>query len=362
MGKKGPTLHEVAERAGVSIATVSRVARGLDQISSQTRSRVLAAIEELNYRPSHFGRALVKRRHGTLGIVFPGLRGPYYSEVIHGFELEAVAAGMSLLILGTETLKQADAQVLGMADRADGIAIMGGTVDDELIFRLLARGVPVVTMARTRLKGIPNTRVDNYSSTLALVTHLIHGHGHKNLVFIGNIEGAPDATERWRGFVDAHTMAGLEVPQTPFHSAWEQASGVQAGLQIVEMSERPAAVVCGNDEIAAGMLTCFAALGIRVPHEIAVTGWDDGPYARYTAPPLTTIRQPARALGMETARSALARIERPGDPAEETVLSTEPVIRASCGCAFDPETGFRAVVEKFGLNQEGLLIENQMLR
>mgnify|MGYP000952985312 CR=1 FL=1 len=90
MRTKGPTLHEVAERAGVSIATVSRVARGLDQISDETRARVQAAIDELNYRPSHFGQALVRRRHGTLGIVFPGISGPYYSEVIHGYEMEAI--------------------------------------------------------------------------------------------------------------------------------------------------------------------------------------------------------------------------------------------------------------------------------
>jgi LacI family transcriptional regulator len=360
MGKKGPTLHEVAERAGVSIATVSRVARGLDQISTQTRSRVLAAIDELNYRPSHFGRALVKRRHDTLGIVFPGLRGPYYSEVIHGFELEAVAAAKSLLILGTETLKHADAQVLGMADRADGIAIMGGTVDDELVLRLVLRGVPIVTMAHAKMAGIPNTRVDNYSSTLALTTHLIHEHGYRRLAFIGNIVGAPDATERWRGFVDAHTRARLAPPAGPLHSAWEQASGVQAGLQILEMGDRPDAIVCGNDEIAAGIMSCFAALGIRVPQEMAVTGWDDGPYARYTSPPLTTVRQPARALGMETARSLLARIEHPGEVAEETVLSTEPVIRASCGCPFDPATGFLPTVSELGLHKEGILIHDQL--
>lgn len=340
MGTKGPTLHEVADRAGVSIATVSRVARGLDQISVDTRSRVLAAIDELNYRPSHFGRALVKRRHGTLGIVFPGLRGPYYSEVIHGFEVEAVAAEMSLLILGTEMLPRADAQVLGMADRADGLAVMGGTIGDDLILRLAARGVRIVTMARTRLAGIPNTRVDNFASTLALVTHLIQGHGYDRLAFVGNIVGAPDAHERWHGFVQAHRDAGLAPPVEPLSSAFEQASGVQAALRILDLPERPRAIVCGNDEVATGMLSTLAARGIRVPHDIAVTGWDDGPFARYATPPLTTVSQPARALGQQTARTLLYQIEHGGPFEHEVVLSTEPIIRASCGCPFDPATGF----------------------
>lgn len=339
-GSRGITLHQVADRAGVSIATVSRVARGLDQISAETRGRVLAAIEELNYRPSHFGRALVKRRHGALGIVFPGLRGPYYSEVIHGFEVEAVAASMSLLILGTELHRQADAQVLGMADRADGLAVMGGTIDDDLILRLAGRGVPIVTMARTRLAGIANTRVDNFASTLALVTHLIRHHGYRRLEFVGNIVGVPDAADRWRGFVEAHREAGLTPPPEPISSAYEQASGVQAALRILDLPQRPRALVCGNDEVATGLLSSLAASGVRVPDDIAVTGWDDGPFARYATPPLTTVSQPARALGQQTARSLLYQIEH-GEPIEhEVVLSTEPIIRASCGCPFDPATGF----------------------
>ncbi|MEJ7900849.1 MAG: LacI family DNA-binding transcriptional regulator [Thermomicrobiales bacterium] len=363
MGAKGPrgtTLHEVADRAGVSIATVSRVARGLDQISVGTRAKVLAAIDELNDHPSHFGRALVKRRHGTLGIVFPGLRGPYYSEVIHGFEVEAVAAEMSLLILGTELLGNADAQVRGMADRADGLAVMGGTIGDDLILRLAARGVPIATMARTRLAGIPNTRVDNFASTLALVTHLIQIHGYDRLAFVGNIIGAPDAHERWRGFLQAHRDADLTPPGEPLSSAFEQASGAQAALRILDMSNRPRAIVCGNDEIATGMLSSFAASGVHVPHEIAVTGWDDGPFARYATPPLTTISQPARALGQQTARTLLYQIEH-GQPIEhEVVLSTEPIIRASCGCPFDPVTDFTMFAGDLNAYQEGARINNQV--
>jgi LacI family transcriptional regulator len=336
MGLKGPTLHEVANLAGVSIATVSRVARGLDHVAPETRDRVAAAIDELNYRPSHFGRALVKRRHGALGIVFPGLRGPYYSEVIHGFELAAIEAELSLLILGTELLPSAEHQVLGMADRADGLAIMGVTVGDDLIRRLAARGVPVVTMARPRIDGIPNTRVDNYSSTVALVTHLIHDHHYSRLAFVGNIVGAPDAADRWAGFVQAHRDANLTPPDAPISSAWEPVAGMNAAWQILDMPDRPQAVVCGNDEIATGMLSAFASTGVRVPGEIAVTGWDDGPYSEYTTPPLTTVSQPARALGQETARILLAMINGKGDFPDEVVLSTEPILRASCGCRYRP--------------------------
>ncbi|MDQ3656682.1 MAG: substrate-binding domain-containing protein [Chloroflexota bacterium] len=234
---------------------------------------------------------------------------------------------------------------------------MGGTIGDDLILRLAARGVRIVTMARPQLSGIPNTRVDNYASTLALVTHLIQTHGYDRLAFVGNIVGAPDARERWHGFVHAHRDAGLAPPVEPLSSAFEQTSGVQAALRILDMPKRPRAIVCGNDEIATGMLSSFAASGVRVPREIAVTGWDDGPFARYATPPLTTVSQPARALGQQTARTLLYQIEH-GEPIEhEVVLSTEPIIRASCGCPFDPATGFTRTNGDRTHHQEGAPID-----
>ncbi|HEU0163512.1 MAG TPA: LacI family DNA-binding transcriptional regulator, partial [Thermomicrobiales bacterium] len=182
MGKNGPTLHEVAKAAGVSIATVSRVARGLDDVTPATRDRVLRTIQEMDYRASHFGRALVRRSHDTLGIVFPGLRGPYYSEVIHGFEVEAVHARKSVLILGTELIGHANDQVRGMTDRADGLVIMGGSsIDDGTIQRLVARGVPIVLLARSPLAGIPAVRVDNLGATFELTRHLLEDHGYRRL-------------------------------------------------------------------------------------------------------------------------------------------------------------------------------------
>lgn len=279
-------------------------------------------------------------RHGTLGIVFPGVRGPYYAEVIHGFEVAAVSAEMSVLILATELLSRSNSCVIELANRTDGLAIMGGTIDDDLIKRVADMGRPVVTMARSRMDGIHNTRVDNFSSTLALVTHLIQDHGYDHLAFVGNVVGAPDATDRWRGFVQAHHNAGLTPPENPLSSAWEQESGVRAALQILEMRDRPRAVVCGNDEIASGMISSFAASGVLVPHEIAVTGWDNARFSRYSSPPLTTVSQPARALGRQTARMLLSLMDGSETVPEDVVLSTEPIIRRSCGCAFDPMTGF----------------------
>jgi LacI family transcriptional regulator len=360
MGSKGPTLHEVAERAGVSIATVSRVARGFDQIAPSTRTRVLTAIEELNYHPSHFGKALQKRRHGTLGIVFPGLRGPYYSEVIHGFEVEAVEAEMSVLILGTELQKKADRQVLGMADRADGLAIMGGTIDDSLILSLDRRHVPVVTMARPQLGTIANVRVDNFTSTVELVRHLIEGHGYQRIDFVGNTIGAPDALDRWRALLEAHAEIGIEPPSEPIAVGFDHESGVIAATQILARPVLPQAVVCGNDEIAFGLLSTLLVRNVHVPEDIAITGWDDSPFSRYMTPPLSTVSQPARTLGQLTARTLLAAIDGRLEETEDIVLPTTVRIRASCGCDFDPSTMFTPDTDPVTTEEEGVLTDEHV--
>ncbi|MBO0882759.1 MAG: LacI family DNA-binding transcriptional regulator, partial [Mycobacterium sp.] len=204
MSKKSVTIQEIADHVGVSIATVSRVARGFDQISPATREKVLAAISELGYRPNHLGRALVERRHAAVGIVFPGLAGPYYSEVIQGFQEDAAAAWLSVLILGTHLLRESADLVLSMADRVDGLAITGGTVPDQVLDTLTARGVPIVQMAGMPRRGVPTVRSQNVSSMEQLTTHLISKHGYENLAFVGNPTGSPDVSERWEGFCQAH--------------------------------------------------------------------------------------------------------------------------------------------------------------
>ncbi len=333
MGKNGPTLHEVAKAAGVSIATVSRVARGLDDVTPATRDRVLRTIQEMDYRASHFGRALVRRSHDTLGIVFPGLRGPYYSEVIHGFEVEAVHARKSVLILGTELIGHANDQVRGMTDRADGLVIMGGSsIDDGTIQRLVARGVPIVLLARSPLAGIPAVRVDNLGATFELTRHLLEDHGYRRLVFVGNIEGAPDASERWEGYLEAHRRFGVEPPERPVPVGFDEYAGAAAARMIFAEHPYPDAIVCANDEIAFGIASVATARNIDIPGEVALTGWDDIPLAAIITPPLTTIRQPTRDLGSMTARLLLEMIDGRTPAPLDTILETRLIRRASCGC------------------------------
>jgi len=316
-------IYAVADRAGVSIATVSRVQRGIGPVSAETRERVLRAIEELRYTPSGSGRALANQRAGAMGIVFPDLSGPYYSEVILGVEEEMVAAGQSLFILGTHGRDRCAELVLDLMSRVDGLIIMGRTVSDEVVRALEGGRVPLALLARPPVDGIPSVRAESLRPAIELTEHLL-AHGHERLAFIGDPASSSDAEERWRGFAQALGDRAGE----PFSAAFGEAEGRLAATRA--LATGATALLCASDELALGAYRAARARRLRIPEDIAITGWDDIQLARFVSPALTTVRQPMRELGVATARLLFERIA--GAEPAATVLASDVVIRASCGC------------------------------
>jgi LacI family transcriptional regulator len=333
MVKHPPTLQEIARDAGVSIATVSRVARGIGQVSPETRRRVQEAIDRHGFRPSRRGKALVERRHAAVGIVFPGLSGPYYSEVIAGFEAVSVEARLCVLMMGTHLLTESVDQIFEMADRVDGMAVMGGVVPDDVLRRLQDRGAPVLQLASHPLVGVPTVRTENTAAVARLTSHLLAEHGCERLEFVGHPENSPDTSYRWQGFLQAHRRASVEPPAEPIRVGLAQSDGFVAASRLLERpTPLPDGIVCANDETALGVVLALLDKGIRVPQDIAVTGFDDIPMAGLLASGLTTVHQPMRELGAETARLLLRHVAGQIDSSLDRVLETHLVIRGSCGC------------------------------
>lgn len=327
---KSATIYEVARRAGVSIATVSRVQRGHAVVQHETRERVLRAIEELRYRPSRAARSLAGHPHDATGIVFPDLSGPYYSEVILGYEDQSAALGQSVLILGTHGRPEAVQLVVDLASRVDGLVLMGRTVPDPVIEQLADERLPIVLLARPATEAVDTVRAENVASAVALTEHLID-HGHERITFLGDPPSSPDAAERWAGFAEAHRRRG-RAPDPLLSAAFRERAGYLAALEALTARPRPSALMCANDEIALGSYGAARQLGLRVPDDVAITGWDDIPIARFTAPSLTTVRQPLRELGAEAARLLTERIRGDRSVPHHVVLPTHPVWRSSCGC------------------------------
>ncbi|MFC4018416.1 LacI family DNA-binding transcriptional regulator [Micromonospora sp. GCM10011542] len=339
MGNSRVTVREIARLAGVSVATVSRVSNGTGQVSEEMRRRVLEAIEEHGYRPDHLGRALAAGRHGALGLVFPGLSGPYFTELIQGFESEAVPARASVHILCTHLREDSDNQVLEMARRVDGIAVIGGTISEPALSRL-ATMVPVVVLAGQGPDTVSSVSVDNAPAMTRLTRHLLVDHGLRHLAFVGNPDGSPDVSERWAGFRAAYRELDLTPPAEPVRVAMQQPDGVLAAERLLVGGTAPQAVVCANDEIAIGVLVGALGRGLRVPDDLVITGFDDAPIAALVSPSLTTVRQPIRDLAAEAARQILsAAADSHAAAPQRIVLPTEFVVRRSCGCPTESPTG-----------------------
>ncbi|SEF17292.1 LacI family DNA-binding transcriptional regulator [Jiangella alba] len=326
-GRATVTIRDVARHAGVSVATVSRALRGSDLVHPATRERVDAAIEELRFTPSQLGRSLAERRHAANGIVFPDLSGPFYAEVVLGYEEVAATLGRSVLILSTQNRESADEMVLDLAGRVDGLAVFGRTVHDDVVAEVVQRGVPVVLMARTEIAGADSVRTENVVAAASVVDHLLT-HGHRRMAFLGDPVDSTDVAERWAGFRGALAQAGAEVPERAIPAGFKEDDGARVAAELTA-GDLPDVVVCANDELALGLTVALAEQGIQVPGDVAVTGWDDVMAARYAG--LTTVRQPMREMGARAARLLDARISGDRSEPRHDVLTTQLVVRRSCG-------------------------------
>lgn len=322
-----PTIRDVAKQAGVSIATVSRVMRESEGVRDATRLRVLAAAADLEYTPSQLGRQLAERRHAANGIVFPDLSGPYYAEVVLGYEAVAAELRRSVLILSTHGRDDAEAAVREMAGRCDGLVILGRTVSDSAVERLAARGTRLVLVARPPIGALDSVTAENSASARSLIQHLL-SEGVRNLRFVGDPAVSPDVAERWAGVQAACSDAGLDrAPELVTVHELDEESGAAVAGAALAADDLPDAFVCANDELALGLLGRLRAADVDVPGTVMVTGWDDVMAARYAG--LTTVRQPMRELGATAARLLDELIVDERTEPRHEVLQTELVIRSS---------------------------------
>jgi LacI family transcriptional regulator len=284
-------------------------------------------VAELRFQPSRLGQSLAEGRHAANGIVFPDLSGPYYAEVVLGYEEVAAELGSSVLILATHNRPDPIAKVLNLARRVDGMVLMGRTVPDHIVEQITG-GIPVVLLAREPVGSCDTVSADNEDSARALVAHLV-GHGYERFAFLGDPAESPDIAGRYAGFRSGLAEAGRRPPRGPVRCAFDLAAGREAARRLLSRSRPPQALVCGNDELALGVLETAAELGLSVPGDVAVTGWDDVMAARYAG--LTTVSQPMRDLGATAARWLQERIAGEPIPVRRHVLATQVLIRSSCG-------------------------------
>ena len=331
------TIRDVARQAGVSIATVSRVMRDSADVRPDTKDRVRAVAAELRYVPSQLGRQLAERRHAANGIVFPDLSGPYYAEVVLGYEAVAAELGRSVLILSTHGRENPGQAVRDMANRCDGLVILTRTVSDDEVIDLAQSGAKIVLVARPQigpgeLGEVDSVNTENHDAAVTLTRHLLET-GARRIAFVGDPDTAPDVDERWRGVKDVvwdsktGRNVGAHVRLIGVEALRESVGARVAADELAVDEDLPDAYVCANDELALGLLGELRSAGVDVSGQVRVTGWDDVMAARYAG--LTTVRQPMRDLGGTAARLLDELITGARTTPRHEVLPTELVIRAS---------------------------------
>lgn len=320
------TIYTVAKHAGVSIATVSRVLQGSSPSSPTTRARVLDAVHELGYVPLRAGRssALRLEQHG---LVLHSLGGPYYSELLMGYESRAPEFGQSVSLISSEGVEDIDTRVLDLAARTDGVVLAYDTASDEVAIEV-ARRIPVVLLSRPALEGCSRVTVENRVATRELVEHVL-SHGRRRLLFVGDPDQAPDAGERYAGFLESLDAAGLAEAGPPVRVPFGEAGAFDVAAAVLAGPEVDA-LVCANDELALATMRALGRRGVRVPDDLAVTGWDDVMAAKYTG--LTTVRQPAREVGRIAAQLLHELVVRDVTSPQEVCVPSAVVVRSSCGC------------------------------
>ena len=336
------TVYDVARVAGVSTATVSRVMRGSALVNSDTRERVLAVVEALGFVPDAYAQGLSTRRKDVIGFAALDRGGTemdieqnsvlFVDQIVHAAEAVLRGTGYSLLLTFGIRGQEFEQRVRSLSGKVDGL-LMAEEVMPVEDLRALAKRIPVVVIAGRREESELDVLVaDNVTGMTALVSHLTRHHHYRRLCFVTGPKDAPDARERQAAFEEAVLAGRDSVIEQVIHGDFSEGSGAAAARVLLDRGSMPEAIVCANDQMAIGVLHELQRAQIRIPQDVALTGFDDVYPSRLVDPPLTTVSQPVRELGIRAAQRLLARIDQRALPAQAQTLPTSAVIRASCGC------------------------------
>ncbi|MFF2246826.1 LacI family DNA-binding transcriptional regulator [Arthrobacter sp. NPDC058130] len=323
-----PRLEDVAERAGVSHQTVSRVVNSHPNVSKATRERVEAAIAELGYRRNTAARSLVTRRSQTIGVLASELSQFGPANTLLGVEQAARDAGYFVSIAALKSVTREaifDAVRHFMDQSVDGIVVSVPHSETLLALAELKVDVPVVAVGSLGNETVSGARVDQTRGAELAVGHLIE-LGHRRIGHIAGPQDWIDGVARAEAWSTALRSAGLE-DDLLMTGDWSAGSGYEIGRKLA--AERSAtAIFVGNDQMALGLLRAFNEAGVRVPDDVSVVGFDDQPESGYFTPPLTTVRQDFEELGRRCIDIMLAAIDD-GESVSSTVVEPELVVRQS---------------------------------
>ncbi len=326
------TMKQVAERAGVSISTVSHVINNTRVVSDDVRRRVLGIIDEMRYVPSAVARSLKNDKTNTIGVLVPNSSNPYFAEMIRWIEDTAFELGYHIILCNAHggAQKQTAYLRLLMEKRIDGLVLVASGADDDQELLLRNESVPIVQLERA-LPGLDADLVlaGQEEGAYLATRHLIE-LGHRAIACVSGPVDLPRSRERVGGFMRAMQEAGLEVNDgAVLHVEFTSAGGHAAFGSLLARPQRPSAVFVTSDLMAIGGLCAASGAGVRVPEQMSVVGYDDIGAASFATPPLTTIAPPKREMARQAIIQLIARIRGGHEPLRNIALASSLVLRSS---------------------------------
>jgi LacI family transcriptional regulator len=326
------TISEVAKKAGVSPTTVSHVINNTRFVSDEKRERVERAIEEMEYHPNALARSLRSGETHTIGLVLPDSANPFFAEVGRSIEGAAFNVGYSVILCNTENnLEKERKYIERLAEKqVDGMIFVGAGEDYDSYKKLLDMKIRVVAMDR----DYPDLKMDvvisdNLQGGKLATQHLI-GLGHKRIGCITGPSKVNLSAQRVTGYIQSLEEASLVIDQNLIISGdFHPESGQAAAYQLLAMQDAPTAIFACNDMMAIGVLRAGMELGRRIPQDLALVGYDDIELASYTTPPLTTIQQPKKEMGITALKYLLERIHAEQSAPQRASLPVSLVVRGS---------------------------------
>lgn len=322
--KSQPTIDDVARAAAVSTATVSRCLNTPAKVSQATRDRVMGAVKQLGYTPNFAARAMAANRTHTIGAIIPTMDNAIFARGIQAFQETLHQQGYTLLVASSayDPVREADQIDTLIGRGADGLLLIGYDRAPDVYKALSARGVPTLLSWAHQPQGpLPAVGFDNEAAMRALADHMLD-MGHRDIgVISGHVAGNDRAADRLKGIRAALSARGLS-PVAVVECNYGIETGAQAFAQIMADPSRPTLVMCGNDVLAVGALQQARLMGLQVPRDVSVTGFDDIELASIATPDLTTVHVPHRDMGIKAAHALIAMIETGQEPPSIKLDST----------------------------------------
>lgn len=335
MENQNPNLKDVAKKAGVSIATVSRALNYPNKVDSTTLARINKVIKEINYKPNRVAQRLRIKggNRKIIGLLVPDIQNPFYVEVVRGVEDYAYSRNYALLMSNFAQSKEKEKMYLDImkSESVDGLIVAPYDEHDAEVISLIKEGIPTVCVDRGLASvNVDTILVDNENGAFEAVELLIK-KGHKRIAYIGGLPSIPTSQQRKDGYVKALTKNNIKVDEKLIRFGdSKKESGNLITKELLKMKNPPTAIFAGNNLITLGTLETIHSLGLSIPKDVAVIGFDDMPWAISLNPPLTAVKQPGYEIGKQAAGLLYQRILDPEKLSAKTILNTELIIRSSC--------------------------------